>query len=120
MTQLSALFAVILLLAVALMVCVIVIFRRTKGDEQKKVRSVTAFIFTTTQVAAIVWVSTSYILASYATVALGQPFPATDLSTQAIVTLFGNGILKVVSNIFEHNNGLFFGTSDRNDSKGTD
>lgn len=120
MTQLSALFAVVLLLAVALMVCVIVIFRRTKGDDQKKTRSVTAFLFVTTQVGSMVWVSTSYILAGYATVYLGQPFPVTDLSTQAIVTLLGNGILKTVSNIFEHNNGLFFGNSDRQDSQGTE
>lgn len=120
MTALEALFAVVVLLALALMVCVFVIFRRTKGDAQKKARSVTAFLFMTTQVASIVWVSTSYILAAYATVTLAQPFPVTDLSTQAIVTLLGNGILKTVSNIFEHNNGLFFGTSTRDDSQGTE
>ena len=29
------------------------------------------------------------------------------------MTLLGNGILKTVANIFEHNNGFFWGTSNR-------
>lgn len=115
MTALAALGAAVALLALALMVCMVVVFRRTKGDTERKGRSVTGFLYMTTQVASIVWVSTSYLLAGYATVALGQPFPVTDLSTQAIVTLLGNGILKTVANIFEHNNGGLFGTSNKDD-----
>lgn len=113
MTALAILGGAVALLAAGLMGCVVLIFRRTGGDTARKTRSVTAFLFTTTQVSSIVWVSTSYVLAAYATVALGQPFPVTDLSTQAIVTLLGNGVLKTVSNIFEHNNGGFFGDSDK-------
>lgn len=113
MTALAALGAAVALLAVALVVCMAVVFRRTGGTAEKKARSVTAFLYMTTQVASIVWVSTSYLLAGYATVALGQPFPVTDLSTQAIVTLLGNGVLKTVENLFEHNNGGIFGQSDK-------
>ena len=113
MTALAILGAAVALLAAALLACVALVFRRTRGDAERKARSVTAFLYMTTQVASIVWVSTSYVLAGYATVALGQPFPITDLSTQAIVTLLGNGILKTVANIFEHNNGFFWGTSNR-------
>lgn len=116
MNALSALFAVVLLLAGALMACVALVFRKARGDTERKARSVTAFLFVTTQVASIVWVSTSYVLAGYATVALAQPFPVTDLSTQAIVTLLGNGILKTVANLFEHNNGGIFGQSDKDQS----
>lgn len=116
MTAMIAMGAAVVLLAAALLACVAAVFRRTRGDSQKKARSVTAFLYMTTQVASIVWVSTSYLLAGYATVALGQPFPVTDLSTQAIVTLLGNGILKTVANLFEHNNGGFFGQSDKDQS----
>ena len=113
MIAMIAMGAAVVLLAAALMACVAAVFRRTRGDGQKKARSVTAFLYMTTQVASIVWVSTSYLLAAYATVALGEPFPVTDLSTQAIVTLLGNGVLKTVSNIFEHNSGGIFGNSDK-------
>lgn len=116
MTALAILGAAVALLALALVACMLVVFRRTRGDTQAKGRSVTAFLYMTTQVASIVWVSTSYVLAGYATVALAQPFPVTDLSTQAIVTLLGNGILKTVANLFEHNNGGIFGQSDKDQS----
>lgn len=113
MIALAILGGAVALLAVALMACTVIVFRRTGGDRQSRARSVTAFLYMTTQVASIVWVSTSYILAAYATVRLGEPFPVTDLSTQAIVTLLGNGLLKTVSNIFEHNSGGIFGNSDK-------
>lgn len=76
------------------------------------VRSVTRFLFVTTQIFALVWVSASYAIAAYSTVCLGQPFPVTDLSGQAITTILGINALKVVENIFEHNNGKVFGSSD--------
>lgn len=78
---------------------------------EKQLRSVTRILFITTQIAAIVWVSTSYLIAGYSTVVLGQPFPITELSQQAIDTLLGGLVLKVVENIFEHNDGVAFGTS---------
>ena len=57
------------------------------------------------------WVSWSYVIATYSTVVLGQPFPVEELSRQAIITLLGMSGLKVVENIFEHNEGPVFGKS---------
>lgn len=73
--------------------------------------SVTRFLFVTTQVFALGWVSVSYGIAIYSTIVLHQPFPVTELSQQAITTLLGVSALKVVENIFEHNNGKIFGRS---------
>lgn len=72
-------------------------------------KSITRALFLTTQLAALVWVSASYGIAIYATVRLGQPFPVAELSQQAITTILGVNALKVVENIFEHNNGGLFG-----------
>ena len=74
-------------------------------------KSVTKFLFIATQAAAIGWVSLSYLIAIYATVKLYQPFPVVELSQQAITTILGVNVLKVVENIFEHNNGPVFGQS---------
>lgn len=74
-------------------------------------KSVTRLLFITTQIAALGWVSVSYLIALYATVRLGQPFPVVDLSQQAITTILGVNVLKVVENVFEHNDGGIFGTS---------
>lgn len=73
------------------------------------IRRVTRWLFVTTQLAALVWVSTSYLIAMYATVKLGQPFPVVELSQQAITTILGVNVLKVLENIFEHNDGPVFG-----------
>jgi len=72
-------------------------------------KSVTRFLFVTTQLAALVWVSVSYLIAIYATVRLGQPFPVVELSQQAIDTILGASALKVIENVFEHNDGGLFG-----------
>ena len=72
-------------------------------------KSVTRFLFVTTQLAALAWVSLSYLIAIYATVRLGTPFPVVELSQQAITTILGANVLKVVENIFEHNDGGLFG-----------
>lgn len=72
-------------------------------------KSVTRLLFVTTQLAALVWVSASYLIAIYATVKLEQPFPVVELSQQAITTILGSTALKVVENIFEHNDGPVFG-----------
>ena len=74
-----------------------------------KISSVTKFLFVTTQLAALGWVSVSYLIAIYSTVKLGQPFPVVELSQQAITTILGANVLKVVENIFEHNDGFIFG-----------
>ncbi len=73
------------------------------------IKSITRALFLTTQAAALVWVSLSYIIAIYATVKLEQPFPVVELSQQAITTILGVNALKVVENIFEHNDGTLFG-----------
>ena len=74
-----------------------------------KAKSVTRILFMTTQLAALAWVSVSYLIAIYATVKLSQPFPVVELSQQAITTILGVNVMKVVENIFEHNDGPIFG-----------
>lgn len=76
-----------------------------------RVAGVTRMLFITTQIAALVWVSASYLIAIYATVRLEQPFPVVELSQQAITALLGESGLKVLANIFEHNEGPVFGKS---------
>lgn len=89
----------------------------TKGKREepqkrpKLLASLTYFMFFTTQACALVWVSISYGIAIYATIKLGQPFPVVELSQQAITTLLGVGLLKVLENIFEHNDSIIFGNS---------
>lgn len=80
-------------------------------------QSVTEFLFVTTQVCALGWVSVSYGIAVYSTVVLMQPFPATELSQQAIDTILRVVVLKVVGNIFEHNDGHIFGTSTQEETE---
>ncbi len=72
-------------------------------------QSVTRLLFVTTQLFALGWVSVSYGIAVYSTVKLMQPFPVTELSQQAITTILGVTALKVIENIFEHNEGPVFG-----------
>ena len=82
------------------------------GQERRNIiRSVTRFLFVTGQVFAIVWVSWSYVISTYSTIVLMQPFPAEELSREAVRTIIGVGALKVVENIFEHNDGKVFGQS---------
>jgi hypothetical protein len=78
-------------------------------------KSLTKILFVTTQIAALGWVSVSYLIALYATVRLGQPYPVADLSGQAIITILGVNALKVMENVFEHNDSKVFGTSDKAD-----
>ena len=74
------------------------------------------FLFISTQVAGICWVTVSYLIAAYATVKLGQPYPVESLSETAITVILGGGVLKVVQNIFEHNNGFIFGNSEKEEN----
>lgn len=80
-------------------------------ERRERMQSITKILFITTQIAALAWVSISYIIAAYATIRLGQVFPVTELSQQAITTILGVNVLKVVENIFEHNDGALFGRS---------
>lgn len=85
--------------------------------KKSTLKSVTRLLFVTTQYAALLWVSISYLIALYATVRLGQVFPVVDLSKQAIETILGVNVLKVVENIFEHNDGVVFGKSNAPEKK---
>lgn len=76
-------------------------------------KGITEFLFVTTQLAALGWVSISYLIAVYATVKLKQPFPATELSQQAITSILGVNVLKVIQNIFEHNDGVVLGQKNK-------
>lgn len=84
-----------------------------KGNHlaEKRVISITRFLYITTQIFALGWVTVSYIIALYATIKLGQVFPVVELSQQAITTIIGVGIMKTTENIFEHNDGTITGKS---------
>ncbi len=83
----------------------------------RNIKTVTRRLFVTTQIAALFWVSVSYLIALYATVRLGQVFPVVELSEQAIKTILGVNVLKVVENIFEHNDSPVFGKSNEPEKK---
>lgn len=88
-----------------------------KKGRRISARSVTRILFITTQIAALGWVSVSYLIAVYATVRLGQPFPVVELSGKAIDSLLGVATLKTIGNIFEHNDGPVFGTTNKKEVK---
>lgn len=86
-----------------------------KHISNKTLMSVTRMIFITTQISALIWVFTSYAIAVYATVRLQRVYTMAELSEPAIHTILGVGFLKVLENIFEHNDGFIFGsTKDEN------
>ena len=78
-----------------------------------RLRSVTRLLFVTTQYCALVWVFISYGIAVYSTVFLGQVYTMSELSKPAIDALLGVTALKVLGNIFEHNDGVVFGKSEK-------
>lgn len=92
-------------------------FGRGIVRSMKNIKTTTRRLFVTTQIAALGWVTMSYLIALYATVRLGQVFPVVDLSEQAIETILGVNVLKVVENIFEHNDGAVFGKSNAPEKK---
>ena len=86
--------------------------RALRGNAGKAVlRSVTRLIFLTTQISALMWVFTSYAIAIYSTVYLQQVYTMSELSEPAINTILGVSFLKVLENVFEHNEGAEFGKS---------
>lgn len=78
----------------------------------KLLSGVTAFIYIATLIMSLIWITMTYIFAGYATFKLGQPLPVEELSSQALIATVGVVVAKTVANIFEHNNGGIFGTSD--------
>ena len=86
----------------------------SKGKQlltKARLMQITRFIFITTQISALIWVFTSYGIAIYSTIKLGQVYTMAELSEPAIHTILGVGFLKVLENIFEHNDGAVFGRS---------
>lgn len=98
---------------VTLFICVPVMLSMRRQGSRLQLQSVTRILFLTIPIAALFWVSVSYLIALYATVVLGEVFPVVELSKQAITTILGTVVLKVVENIFEHNDGAVFGTSNK-------
>lgn len=96
--------------------------RGGKSITEARLRSVTRFLFITTQVCALVWIFISYGLAIYSTIWLHQVYTMSELSKPAIDTLLGAMALKVLGNIFEHNDSVVFGKSEKpsEDSSGGD
>ena len=74
-----------------------------------KPASVTRLLFLLIAICALVWVFASYGIAIYSTVALGQVYTMAELAEPAITSLLGAVALKVLENIFEHNDGALFG-----------
>ena len=120
MARLAVLLTAVVVLALVLLGGFLVVFAKIKGTTEQKLVSVTRFLYITTQIAALVWVSVSYLIAMYATIALGQPFPVTELSDKAIDAILGVAGMKTLAGIFEHNNGFFFGTSDKSSASRRD
>lgn len=89
------------------------------GGKRKKpsIKSVTRFLFIAVCVAGICWVTWSYVLATYSVIFLGQVYTMEELSKPAIETIFGGLIMKVIGNIFEHNDSTVFGKSNNNDNE---
>ena len=81
------------------------------GITKAQAASVTRRLFIVTLWACIAWISCSYAMAVYSMVILGQVYTLTELSEPALTALTVTMGSKVLSNIFEHNNNKFFGTS---------
>lgn len=91
-----------------------------KNRSRATLASLTRIIFLSTQVSALVWVFISYGIAIYSTVALEQVCTMAELSEPAIQTILGVSFLKVVENMWEHNEGGLFGYSKGHEDKGGD
>lgn len=87
--------------------------KKSAKSQDLRLLTTTRRLFITTQIAALCWVSTSYLIALYSTVHYGVAFPVVELSQQAITTILGVNVLKVVENVFEHNDSAVFGRSQK-------
>lgn len=100
-------------------VCVIMLIAlyKTRTITDAKLRSVTKLLFISTQISALFLIFVSYAIAVYSTVKLGQVYTMSELSEPLIKTILGVSFLKVLENIFEHNDNAFFGKSKKGDLK---
>ena len=110
--------ALLVVLLAVLAVWLVLILDKRGAHSRAVLLGVTKLIFVTTQISALVWVFTSYGIAIYSTVRLQQVYTMAELSEPAIHTILGVGVLKVLENIFEHNDGPVFGRS-KNESGDT-
>ena len=113
MTEISFTAAVVVAAMTGVAVGVRLPRRDGKTLTAARLRSVTRLLFISTQICALVWVFISYGLAIYATIHLGQVYTMAELSKPAIDALLGVTALKVLGNIFEHNDGVVFGKSEK-------
>ena len=113
MTEISFVAAVVVAALVGVAAGVRLPRRDGKTLSAARLRSVTRLLFVSTQICALVWVFISYGLAIYATIRLGQVYTMAELSKPAIDALLGVTALKVLGNIFEHNDGVVFGKSEK-------
>lgn len=111
MSGLTAVAAFLGAMAAALVLEALRRLKKGKGSTAGRLRSVTRLLFVSTQVSALVWVFTSYAIAIYSTVRLQQVYTMAELSKPAIDTILGTAALKVLGNIFEHNESAVFGKS---------
>lgn len=87
-----------------------------------KMISITRLLFILGAVCSVIWISISYAIAIYSTLALGQVYTMAELSEPAMTAFLGTIAAKTLENIFEHNEGGIFGKSKKEseDTYGTD
>lgn len=88
-------------------------FTGLKKLTQARMASVTRTLFIAITFCSLSWVFISYGLAAYATVFLGQVYTMAELSEPAITGLLVTIGMKVLENVFEHNDGPVFGHSNK-------
>lgn len=98
-------------------VCILIALYQTRTITDKKLQSVTKLLFVSTQFSALFLVFVSYAIAIYSTVKLGQVYTMAELSEPLIKTILGVSFLKVLENMFEHNEGFIFGNSKKEDNQ---
>ncbi len=88
-------------------------FTGLKKLTQARMMSVTRLLFIAITFSALSWVFISYGIAIYSAVYLGQVYTMAELSEPAITGLLFTVGLKVLENVFEHNDGAVFGHSNQ-------
>lgn len=100
-----------LVIGVALILGLFLYLNRRHEPSKKETKSITKWLFVTTQVCALIWVFTSYAIAIYSMIVLGQVYTLSEIFDPAINTILGIVAIKQAGNIFEHNDGGIFGES---------
>lgn len=101
-----------LLIGIVLVLGLLLFLNKRHSMTKTKTKSITKWLFVTTQISALIWVFLSYGIAIYSVVVLEQVYTLSEIADPAITTILGVTALKVLGNVFEHNNGGIFGESD--------